>query len=74
MIDQHPEAIRGFLAAVEQAVEMINQDPSKWETLLTEKQLVPEPLTGSYQINPYPTAGVPSQEQWQDVLLWAQEI
>jgi NitT/TauT family transport system substrate-binding protein len=73
VIDQHPEAIRAFLAALEEAVVMINQDPTKWDSLLTEQKLVPAPLVGSYQINPYPTASVPSQEQWQDVLDWAKE-
>lgn len=72
-IDQHPEAITAFLASLEEAVVMINQDPTKWDSLLTEQKLVPEPLIGSYQINSYPTASIPSQEQWQDVLDWAKD-
>jgi len=70
-IDAHPEAIEGFLAAVEQAVEKINADPSQYADLMAEKGLVPPPLMGSYQVNPFPTAGVPSQAQWDDAVEWA---
>lgn len=70
-IDAHPEAIRGFLAAVEQAVEEINADPAQYADLMAEKGLVPPPLMGTYQVNPFPTAGVPSQAQWDDAVDWA---
>jgi NitT/TauT family transport system substrate-binding protein len=72
-IDQNPEAIRGFLAAIEEATERINSEPEAFVNLLSERQLVPQPILEAYQINPYPTAGIPSQEQWEDVLAWAQE-
>ncbi|MBS1248578.1 MAG: putative aliphatic sulfonates-binding protein [Chloroflexi bacterium] len=70
-IDAHPEAIEAFLAAVEQAVAEINADPDKYADLMVEKGLVPAPLAGTYQVNPLPTAGVPSQAQWDDALDWA---
>src|SRR3990170_7536062 len=73
VIDEHPEAIRGFLAAVEQAIKEINADPTQWESLLTEQKLVPEPLIGTYKIPPFPTGSVPSEAQWADVLAWAKE-
>ncbi len=59
------------MAAVERAVDDINADTTKWEGLLTEQQLVPAPLIGSYQIPTFPTASVPSEAQWADVLAWA---
>lgn len=71
LIDANPQAVRAFLAAIEAATEQLNADSSKWANLLTEKQLVPEPLVGTYQIPPYPTASVPSKSQWDDVLAWA---
>jgi NitT/TauT family transport system substrate-binding protein len=71
VIDQHPEAIRGFLAAIEEATDKINADPAKWEGLLTEQKLVPAPLIGTYKIAPYPKASVPSQAQWDDAMEWA---
>lgn len=71
VIDEHPEAIRGFLAAIEKAVDDINKDPTKWDSLLTEKKLVPAPLVGTYQIPTFPTASIPSESQWADVVAWA---
>ncbi len=70
-IDAHPEAIKGFLAAIEQAVEKINADPAQYSDLMAEQGLVPPPLMGTYQVNPFPTAGVPSQAQWDDAVDWA---
>jgi len=71
VIDEHPEAIRGFLAALDQAIAEINADPTRWDDLLTEQNLVPAPLIGSYQIPPFPAGSLPSEAQWADVLAWA---
>lgn len=73
IIDQNPEAIRGFLAALEQAIADINADTSQWDSLLTEKQLVPAPVLGAYEIPAFPAASLPHQSQWDDVLAWARE-
>lgn len=72
-INENSEAVRGFLAAVERAVVDINEDPQAWEALLTERQLVPEPLIGSYQVPRFPPGAVPSEAQFQDALDWARE-
>lgn len=72
VIDAHPEAVKAFLAAIEEAVERINSDPTQYSALLAEKQLVPPPLMESYQIPTFPTAGVTSEESWNDALEWAQ--
>lgn len=71
LIDENPEAVRSFLAVIEAATQQINAEPTKWDNLLTEKQLVPAPLVGKYKIPVYPLASVPSQAQWDDVLAWA---
>jgi len=73
VIDQHPESIRGFLAAIEEAIGLINADPSKFSALLGEQKLVPPSLAGTFTVPTFGTAGVPSQEQWQDVLDWAKD-
>ncbi len=73
VIEANPEAIRGFLAAVERAAEEINADPSKWDDLLTEQNLVPAPLIGSYKIPSFPIGNVPSKSQWDDVVAWGLE-
>lgn len=72
-LDQNPEAVRRFLAAIEQAVLKINENPQQYSALLSERQLVPPPLLETYTIHPYPEAGVPTQAQWEDVLAWAKE-
>jgi len=71
VIDQHPEAVKGFLAAIEEAVGLINSNPSKYSGLLAEKKIVPQPLISSYIIPKFPTQGVPSEAEWSDVLAWA---
>lgn len=70
-IDQHPAAVKAFLAAIEEAVELINTDPAKFSTLLVEKKIMPQPLAGSYIVPKFPLKGVSSQDEWDDVLAWA---
>jgi NitT/TauT family transport system substrate-binding protein len=73
VIEEHPQAVRGFLQALEQAIADIAANQKQWETLLTEQNLVPAPLIGTYQIPPFPTGTVPSESQFADVLAWAKE-
>jgi len=72
-IDQHPQEIRDFLAAFEEAVSRINANPSKYNDLLSQQKLVPTALTGAFQVPKFSASGVPSQAQWNDVLAWAKE-
>jgi NitT/TauT family transport system substrate-binding protein len=71
VISEHPTAIRGFLAAIEEAIALINNDPTAWDTLLTEQNLVPASLIGSYEIPVFPAASIPTSEQWSDAVAWA---
>ena len=73
MIDAHPEAIRGFLAAIDEAVTMINADPTKYTSILSEANIVPAPLLGTYKVPPFPAAGVPTEAEWKDALSWAKD-
>lgn len=70
-IDQYPQAVKGFLQAVEQAVAEINKDPEAWRPLLGEYKLVPEPVQPSYPMPVFPAASIPSENQWQDVIDWS---
>jgi NitT/TauT family transport system substrate-binding protein len=69
-VEAQPEAIRNFLAAIEQASAAINADKVRWSNLLTEKQLVPPALSGVYTLPDYPAAAVPTEAQFKDVLVW----
>jgi NitT/TauT family transport system substrate-binding protein len=73
MIEANPEAIKGFLAAIEEATAMLNADPAKYKTVLSEQKLVPPPLLDAYEIPVFPIASVPSAEEWNDALSWLQE-
>ena len=70
-VNDNEDAVRGFLAALEKAVDDINQDKEQFSGLLTERSLVPEPLVGSFTVPDFPTASVPPTSQWDDVLDWA---
>lgn len=70
-IDQNPEAVRGFLKSVEQAVNDINQKPEEWRPLLGEYKLIPAALQATYSLPAFPTASVPSEAQFNDVVDWA---
>jgi NitT/TauT family transport system substrate-binding protein len=72
-IDQNPTAVKGFLAAIEDATTMVNLNPEKYVSLLSEKQLVPVPLLGSYVVPAFPTSGITSEAEWNDALAWAIE-
>lgn len=72
-LGQHPQAVRGFLAAIEQATDDINRAKGQWSDLLSSEGLVPESLLGSYTIPDFPAASVPTQAQFQDVLSWTQD-
>ncbi len=71
VIDEHPEAVRSFLAAIEEAVAKINANPTGWNSLLVEQKLLPAPLSGTFKTPPFITAGVPTEVQWNDTLAWA---
>jgi NitT/TauT family transport system substrate-binding protein len=73
VIDENPQAVKGFLAAIEDATKLVNADPAKYKNLLSEQNLVPAPLLESYQAPVFPTAGVPTEAEWQDALNWLKE-
>ncbi|MEA4910336.1 MAG: ABC transporter substrate-binding protein [Anaerolineaceae bacterium] len=72
MIDEQPDAVKAFLAAIEEATTLINQDPQQYSDLMVEQNMVPAPVAGAVQVPTYPTAGVPDESQFQDTLAWAQ--
>ena len=72
-IDDNPDAVRGFLAAWEEAVALINADPQKYSDLMVERELVPQPLAGKFSVPEFVTAGIPTQAQWDDAINWVNE-
>ena len=70
VIDAEPAAIRSFLAALEEATALVNADPAKFANILSDQQIVPAPLLTSYTLPEYPTAGVPTEDEWNDAMTW----
>lgn len=71
VIETHPEAIRRFLVAIDQAIELINNDPTQFTGILSDNGIVPPPLLEAYKVPPFPTADVPTEAEWLDALDWA---
>lgn len=69
-IKDKPDTIRKFLGALEKAVSDVNANPKQWETMLSDKSLIPAPLVGSYVLPKFPAASVPSEAQFKDVQEW----
>lgn len=69
-IDQNPQAVTGFLQAIEQAVSDINRKPEEWRPLLGEYKLIPEALQAVYPLRVFPTASVPGEAQFNDAVDW----
>jgi NitT/TauT family transport system substrate-binding protein len=70
VIDENLQAVKGFLAAIEDATALINADSAKYKNVLSEQKLVPAPLLETYDAPIFPTAGVPTEEEWNDALSW----
>jgi NitT/TauT family transport system substrate-binding protein len=70
-VEENPEAVERFLRALEKAVDDINSDKEQFSNLLSDRQLVPEPLVGTYTIPDFPSSSVPPKSQWDDILEWA---
>lgn len=69
-IDQYPQAVKGFMKAVEQGAADINNNPEAWRYLLGEYKLLPEPAQAGYPMPVFPGASIPSEAQWKDVIDW----
>lgn len=72
-VDTNPEAVKAFLAAIEEAVNLINSDPTKYTSLLSDKGLVPPPLLETFKVPPFPAGDVPTEEEWNDALSWMKD-
>jgi NitT/TauT family transport system substrate-binding protein len=70
VLDNRPDDVRAFLAAIEDAVNAINANPEKYQDVLIEMKVVPEVLQGKFEVPKFVTAGVPTEDQFKDVLDW----
>ena len=70
-LDQKGQAVKNFLAAIEDATDKINADPAQFTQLLVDQKILPATLAGAFKVPTFAKKGVPSKEQYNDVLAWA---
>ncbi len=73
VIDTNPEAVKGFLAAIEEATALINADSAKYKNVHSEQKLLPAPLLENYVAPVFPAAGVPTEAEWNDAMNWLEQ-
>jgi len=73
VIEANPGAVTNFLLAIDEAINQINSDPTKYTAILSEANIVPPPLLEAYKVPPFPLAGVPTEAEWNDALSWAKD-
>lgn len=70
-LDEHPQAVKNLLVALDQAMALIKKEPETWRKIFDLYKLVPTNLSATYPIPGFPPASVPTQKQWDDVVNWA---
>lgn len=64
------KAVDRLLEAWDRAARRVNRDPDAYRGLLVERARLPEPLQATYEVNTYPTRGLPPTEEVDAVLAW----
>ncbi len=67
-LENKSDAISRCIQAWQQAVELINANPEKYQGLLTEVALVPESV--NLAVPPFPKLGVPAEASVESVVNW----
>lgn len=67
---KNPEAIRSFLVAYEQAVDVINANPEKYRALLIDRAKIPEVIKDTFRVPKYPEASVPKEAEVEKAVKW----
>lgn len=64
------QAVDSLLDVWDEAVKIINENPNEWRETLVEKARLPEPLKTTYEVQVYPNAQLPAEEEVNAVLEW----
>ncbi len=72
-IDEHPQAVRNFLIALDQAANDINANPEKYRSLLGKYKVVPDNILAGFTIPKFPGDSLPTAQQFEDVVDFALE-
>jgi NitT/TauT family transport system substrate-binding protein len=71
--DAHPQVVRNFLSALDQAAADLNANPEKYRALLGKYKVVPDTALAAYPMPKFPGSSLPSQKQFEDVVAFALE-
>ena len=69
-LEEKPNTIGSFVKSWQQAVDLINTNPSKYHSLLAEIARVPEDITDSVQVPAFPALGLPNKAEIESVIDW----
>jgi len=72
-IDEHPQSVRNFLIALDQAANDINANPEKYRSLLGKYKVVPDNILAGFTIPKFPGDSLPTAQQFEDVVDFALE-
>jgi NitT/TauT family transport system substrate-binding protein len=72
-IDEHPQSVRNFVIALDQAAADVNANPEKYRSLLAKYNVVPENILAGFTIPKFPGDSLPTAQQFDDVVAFAQE-
>ena len=69
-LNAKPGTVKKFLVAWEKAVNELNTNPGKYQSVLIEQGRVPKSIQDSYTMPPFPGRGVPTEDEVKDVVSW----
>ena len=71
-IDEHPQSVKNFLIALDQAAAEVNANPEKYRDLLSKYMVVPDNILAGFTIPKFPGNSLPAAQQFDDVVAFAQ--
>ncbi|MFH0959334.1 MAG: ABC transporter substrate-binding protein [Pseudomonadota bacterium] len=72
-MDGHKDLTRRFLVAVEEANNLINENPDSVRDIMVEKVRLPESLKSKYPVPKFPRLAPPDRDAVNSVLSWLKE-
>ncbi len=72
-IDVHPQSVKNFLTALDQATTDVNANPEKYRSLLSKYNVVPDNILAAFTLPLFPGDSLPTAQQFEDVVAFAQQ-
>ena len=73
MLRDHPDAVRRFLKAVDQAAALINDHPNEVREIMNRTCRIPEALQKGFAVPSFPKLAPADPAQWRSVYDWLQQ-